>query len=61
LIIFKGKELLGRGAFKEVYKAYDLEKGIEVAWNEVSYIQLNLKEKKQLNDEVCKNMESELF
>jgi WNK lysine deficient protein kinase len=53
-INFKGKELLGQGAFKKVYKAYDLEKGIEVAWNEVSYGQLNFKEKKQLNDEVCK-------
>jgi WNK lysine deficient protein kinase len=49
----KGKDLLGRGAFKNVYKAYDLEKGIEVAWNEVSYSQLNTKEKMQLQDEVC--------
>jgi WNK lysine deficient protein kinase len=45
-------ELLGRGAFKEVYKAYDREKGIEVAWNQVSYINLSKKEKKQLKDEV---------
>ena len=28
-------EILGRGAFKTVYKAFDDEEGIEVAWNQV--------------------------
>lgn len=29
------KELLGAGAMKKVYRAFDYEKGIEVAWNKV--------------------------
>jgi WNK lysine deficient protein kinase len=29
------KELLGAGAMKKVYRAFDLEEGIEVAWNRV--------------------------
>jgi len=29
------RELIGHGAFKTVYKAYDTEEGIEVAWNQV--------------------------
>ncbi|GLT25165.1 hypothetical protein SLA2020_003120 [Shorea laevis] len=29
------KEVLGKGAFKTVYKAFDEVKGIEVAWNQV--------------------------
>lgn len=28
-------EVLGRGAYKTVYKAFDEEEGIEVAWNQV--------------------------
>lgn len=27
--------VLGRGAFKTVFKAFDEEEGIEVAWNQV--------------------------
>ena len=29
------REILGRGAFKTVYKAFNEEEGIEVAWNQV--------------------------
>ncbi|KAK4781957.1 hypothetical protein SAY86_016059 [Trapa natans] len=29
------KEVLGRGAFKKVYRAFDVLEGIEVAWNQV--------------------------
>lgn len=29
-------EVLGRGAFKTVYKAFDEVEGIEVAWNQVN-------------------------
>ncbi|URD86772.1 serine threonine-protein kinase [Musa troglodytarum] len=32
---FRYKEILGRGAFKTVYKAFDEVDGIEVAWNQV--------------------------
>jgi hypothetical protein len=31
------KDLLGTGAVKKVYKAFDQEQGIEVAWNQVSF------------------------
>jgi len=30
--------VLGRGACKTVYKAFDLEDGIEVAWNQVGEV-----------------------
>ena len=26
---------LGKGAYKEVYKAFDQEEGVEVAWNQL--------------------------
>jgi WNK lysine deficient protein kinase len=29
------KELLGAGAMKMVYRAFDIQEGIEVAWNRV--------------------------
>jgi WNK lysine deficient protein kinase len=29
------EQVLGRGAFKTVYKAFDEDEGIEVAWNQV--------------------------
>lgn len=35
-------ELLGRGAYKEVYKAFDQEEGVEVAWNQ---LRVNISEK----------------
>uniref|UniRef100_A0A2P2P2W9 non-specific serine/threonine protein kinase n=1 Tax=Rhizophora mucronata TaxID=61149 RepID=A0A2P2P2W9_RHIMU len=34
------KEVLGRGAFKKVYKAFDELEGIEVAWNQVKVADL---------------------
>ncbi|XP_022735844.1 probable serine/threonine-protein kinase WNK3 isoform X1 [Durio zibethinus] len=34
------KEVLGRGAFKKVYRAFDELEGIEVAWNQVKVIDL---------------------
>ncbi|XP_052886835.1 probable serine/threonine-protein kinase WNK3 [Gossypium arboreum] len=34
------KEVLGRGAFKKVYKAFDELEGIEVAWNQVKVTDL---------------------
>ncbi|EFJ40152.1 hypothetical protein VOLCADRAFT_69922, partial [Volvox carteri f. nagariensis] len=33
-------ELIGQGAQKEVYRAFDEERGIEVAWNEVAVAEL---------------------
>ncbi|KAF4350331.1 hypothetical protein CsatB_018109 [Cannabis sativa] len=34
------KEILGRGAFKKVYRAFDELEGIEVAWNQVKVVDL---------------------
>ncbi len=33
-------QVLGRGAFKTVYKGFDEEEGIEVAWNQVRVSEL---------------------
>lgn len=33
-------QILGRGAFKTVYKGFDEEEGIEVAWNQVRVCEL---------------------
>ncbi|MCO5547515.1 hypothetical protein L7F22_000965 [Adiantum nelumboides] len=38
------KEVLGRGAFKTVYRAFDQEDGIEVAWNQVQDVLLRTQE-----------------
>ncbi|GAB2289458.1 Serine/threonine-protein kinase wnk3 [Dionaea muscipula] len=34
------KEILGKGAFKKVYRAFDEREGIEVAWNQVKVSEL---------------------
>lgn len=34
------KEVLGRGAFKKVYRAFDELEGIEVAWNQIKVVDL---------------------
>ncbi|KAL7138891.1 hypothetical protein ABFS83_09G013400 [Erythranthe nasuta] len=34
------KEILGKGAFKKVYRAFDEREGIEVAWNQVKVADL---------------------
>lgn len=34
------KEVLGRGAFKKVYRAFDKLEGIEVAWNQIKVADL---------------------
>lgn len=38
------KEVLGKGAFKAVYRAFDQEDGIEVAWNQVQDVLLRTPE-----------------
>uniref|UniRef100_A0A061SAT0 non-specific serine/threonine protein kinase n=1 Tax=Tetraselmis sp. GSL018 TaxID=582737 RepID=A0A061SAT0_9CHLO len=48
-------EILGRGAFKTVYKAFDDEEGIEVAWNQVrasDFVSSN-KDEERLHAEVA--------
>eukprot|EP00946_MAST-07B_sp_MAST-7B-sp1_P004129 g4129.t1 len=48
----KFKELLGRGAFKNVYKAFDSDTGSTVAWNEVNITPLPPSEKRRVISEV---------
>eukprot|EP00946_MAST-07B_sp_MAST-7B-sp1_P002077 g2077.t1 len=48
----KFKELLGRGAFKDVYKAFDSDTGSTVAWNEVNITPLPPSEKRRVISEV---------
>lgn len=45
-------ELVGSGAFKNVYKAYDSEEGIEVAWNQIKATVSTDAEKEKLWSEV---------
>ena len=45
-------EILGRGAFKSVYKAYDHEEGIEVAWNKLETQRMPSTEKSRLFAEI---------
>lgn len=45
-------EVLGRGSFKTVYRAFDRTEGIEVAWNQVDLKQLGDCDIRQLKSEV---------
>lgn len=45
-------ELLGRGTYKNVYKAFDEEEGMDVAWNQVKVHGLPAAEKQRLLGEV---------
>ncbi|KAK8933609.1 putative serine/threonine-protein kinase WNK2 [Platanthera zijinensis] len=47
-------EVLGSGAFKTVYKAFDVAEGIEVAWNQVklAYVLQNAEDTERLYSEV---------
>jgi WNK lysine deficient protein kinase len=46
------EEKLGSGQYKDVYRAYDTQEGIEVAWNTVNIRMLPLEEKKRIMNEV---------
>uniref|UniRef100_A0A7S3JUI1 non-specific serine/threonine protein kinase n=1 Tax=Aureoumbra lagunensis TaxID=44058 RepID=A0A7S3JUI1_9STRA len=46
------KELLGKGAYKEVWRSYDTVEGIEVAWNVVNLKNLPAAEKARVINEV---------
>ena len=35
------RKSLGKGAYKEVFKAFDQEEGVEVAWNQIRITSLN--------------------
>lgn len=45
-------EKIGSGAYKEVYKAYDIDLGIYVAWNIIHFSKLNDTQKKLTRDEL---------
>jgi len=46
------KDLLGKGAYKEVWRSYDTVEGIEVAWNVVNLKNLPAAEKARVINEV---------
>lgn len=45
-------EIIGNGAFKIVYRAYDQEEGIEVAWNEIRLDKFTENESAQIKQEI---------
>lgn len=45
-------KLIGRGAVKDVYKAFDTMEGKVVAWNSISTVSLNKKDKENLKNEI---------
>ena len=49
---YSKKELLGSGAFKTVYRAYDTEEGIEVAWNQIKLAGVAPNQKKKIMQEI---------
>lgn len=46
------EELLGSGSFKSVFRAFDREEGIEVAWNQFRVGALSEKERARLQQEI---------
>jgi len=46
------RELIGTGAFKSVFKAYDSEEGIEVAWNQVRLHKVQPQQKAKILGEI---------
>lgn len=45
-------ECLGKGAYKEVFKAFDSEEGIEVAWNQLRIDHFMRKEAQRILQEI---------
>ena len=45
-------QALGEGAFKRVFKGYDEEEGIEIAWCQVNMERVGPTEKLQIHQEV---------
>ena len=48
----KLNKIIGEGAFKVVYKAYDVNRGVYVAWNDIPMNKLNNSQKNQIKDEI---------
>jgi len=46
------KKELGRGAFKTVYKGYDTDEGVEVAWNKLPTKTMQEKDRKRVREEI---------
>ena len=40
--------IIGEGGFKKVYQAYDVKKGMYVAWNSINLTHLNVSQKKSI-------------
>ena len=52
LLFSQFNQQLGHGAFKAVFKGYDEEEGIEVAWCQVNMDRVGEAEKAQIHTEV---------
>ena len=52
VLLLQFNQALGTGAFKDVYKAYDEEEGIEVAWCRIAMDRVGEQEKQQIYKEV---------
>lgn len=48
----KLNKVIGEGAFKVVYQAYDVNRGVYVAWNDIPMNKLNNSQKNQIKDEI---------
>ena len=46
------KEQIGRGAFKTVYKGYDADEGVEVAWNKLPTQAMQEKDRDRVREEI---------
>ncbi|KAJ3109474.1 Serine/threonine-protein kinase wnk3 [Physocladia obscura] len=55
------KKLLGKGAYKEVYKGFDEDEGVEVAWNQLRVDHLDKREAQRILSEIqiLKSLRSE--
>jgi WNK lysine deficient protein kinase len=43
---------VGRGAFKTVYKGYDTDEGVEVAWNKLPTQKMQEKDRNRVREEI---------
>lgn len=46
------KEEIGRGAYKTVYKGYDADEGVEVAWNKLPTQKMQEKDRDRVREEI---------
>ena len=52
ILCAQDEKKLGAGAYKDVWRAYDTQEGIEVAWNVVKLSKIQPNERKRIKTEV---------